>query len=311
MSTMHSHHLVVSYSDYKLGLSPGGSRVISYPLHSIFYPCYSIFNSILEHTRLEYPFDKEFIINCGSCNGILCLALKQHNGAKVNDVLLWNPSVKKFKLLPSLKKTPVNNYDRDPIFGFGYDHMFDVYKVLVIFSNTQGMVYTLGTDSWRLINGEFPLPYDYDLKFMRGALNWIPYEKNYTHSVVSFDLVTESYKRLLQPNYGAEDVYKVILGVSRDCLHIFASRRRFSDIWLMKEYGNEGSWTKLFCVPYLEEDPLTSKYTTNLLWLSEEDQVLMDHTESFMISKMVLLIFQRFKTSKVITGLPFKFALRV
>ncbi|KEH26232.1 putative F-box domain-containing protein [Medicago truncatula] len=290
MSTMHRHHLVVTYTDYDISLSPGGSRIISYPLHSIFYPRYSIFDSILEHTRLEYPFDKEYIINCGSCNGILCLALKQKRVAKVNNVLLWNPSIKKFKLLPSLKNTPVNNCRHDPVFGFGYDHVFDVYKVVVIFSKTQGMIHTLGTDTWRLINGDFPLPV-YDLKFVSGALNWIPYLKNYIHSLASFDLVTESYKRLLQPNYGAEFVYNLNLDVSRDCLRIFASRQRFFDVWLMKEYGNEGSWTKLFHVPYLEEDPFISKYATYPLWLSEEDQVLMNHTFSLQSDSNYLSIY--------------------
>ena len=90
--------------------------------------------------------------------------------------------------------------------------------------------------------------------------------------------MTESYKRLLQPNYGVEDVYKVILGVSRNCLCIFACKQTFFDAWLMKEYGNEGSWTKLFCVPYMEVDPFRNAKTTYPLWISEEDQVLMEYT---------------------------------
>jgi len=85
------------------------------------------------------------------------------------------------------------------------------------------------------------------------ALN-LTYKKDYNHGVVSFDLVSESYKRLLQPNYGAKDVYKVILDVSRDCLCIFECRLTFIDVWLMKKYKNEESWTNLFCVPYMEED---------------------------------------------------------
>ena len=86
---------------------------------------------------------------------------------------------------------------------------------------------------------------------MSAALN-LTYKKDYNHGVVSFDLVSESYKRLLQPNYGAKDVYKVILDVSRDCLCIFECRLTFIDVWLMKKYKNEESWTNLFCVP--EED---------------------------------------------------------
>ncbi|KEH26230.1 F-box protein interaction domain protein [Medicago truncatula] len=282
MSNMHHHHLIITYSHE----SYSKSRVFSYPLHSIFYPRYSIFNSIVKPTELEYPFDKEKIVYGGSCHGILCLARKQDSRAKVKDVILWNPAIKKFQLSPSFKYPPIrDNYEYNPIFGFGYDHIFNLYKVVVIFDSVDGiskavMVHTLGTSSWRLINVEFPLPNAHyrSLQFASGALHWIPYRKDYTHSVDSFDLVTESYKRLLQPNYGVEDVYKVILGVSRNCLCIFACKKTFFDAWLMKEYGNEGSWTKLFRVPYMEVDPFTNAKTTYPLWISEEDQVLMEYT---------------------------------
>jgi len=81
----------------------------------------------------------------------------------------------------------------------------------------------------------------------------------------------ECYKSLLQPNYGAEDVFKVILDVLRDCLCFFASRLTFYDVWQMKEYGNEGSWAKLFRVPVMEQNP----FGIHPLWLSEDDQVLL------------------------------------
>jgi len=133
-------------------------------------------------------------------------------------------------------------------------HLADIFHSTDGIWKGQGMVHTLGTNTWRLINGVFPFPngYQKSLIFVSGALNWMPYKQDYTRSVVSFDLVTESYKRILQPNYGVEDVYKVILGVSSDCLCIFACTQTFFDAWLMKEYRNKGSWTKLFRVPYME-----------------------------------------------------------
>ena len=90
---------------------------------------------------------------------------------------------------------------------------------------------------------------------MSGALNWIAYRANGDNSVISFDLVNESSRELLQPDYGGESVPDVILSVLRDCLCIFARTHQFSTVWLMKEYGNEESWTKLSHVPYMEEDP--------------------------------------------------------
>jgi F-box interacting protein len=133
-------------------------------------------------------------------------------------------------------------------YGFGYDHVTDVYKVVAFFHimvkvfKTQGMVHTLGSNYWRMVHGELPLPRVCEsLIFVSGALNWIAYKDDNNHSVISFDLVTELYRRLLQPNYGGEYVQVVNLGDSRDCLCIIACSPGFYSVWLMREYGNEES----------------------------------------------------------------------
>jgi F-box interacting protein len=260
-------HLVLSHSKYK-------DLTISYSLHSIFNYATS------KPTRLHYQFDQQYHSIVGSCNGILCLA-HEHRLAKQINVVLWKPSIRKFKILPTSK------YSQEfgpTIYGFGYDLVNGVYKVLAIFSGcssnngfkTQGMIHTLGTNSWRKIRGELPLPdgIDESLKFVSGALNWIPSRDN-THNIVSFELVNESYTTLLQPNYGGEHVDDVKLGVSNDCLCIFAHNLKFSSVWLMKEYGKEESWTKLFCFYYMED----SFRGPNIkpLWISEDGQVLMGY----------------------------------
>lgn len=185
---------------------------------------------------------------------------------------------------------PSFKFQRECVFisyGFGYDHVTDVYKVVAVFScdsvdkvsKAQGMVYTLGTNSWRMIHGDVPLPRPFDcesLVFVSGALNWIAYEDNDNHSVVSFDLVIESYRRLLPPNYGGENVCHVMLGVLRDCLCFIVHSLELSNVWLMKEYGNEESWTKLFHFPEMN-DSFLPPYAKPL-WIYEDDQVLMDYT---------------------------------
>ncbi|RHN69125.1 putative F-box domain-containing protein [Medicago truncatula] len=64
------------------------------------------------------------------------------------------------------------------------------------------------------------------------------------------------------------------LGVVRDYLCIFANSEMCLDIWIMKEYGNKESWTKLYSVPYVENWGLYA--FTKALYISDEDQVLMD-----------------------------------
>jgi len=63
----------------------------------------------------------------------------------------------------------------------------------------------------------------------------------------------------------------ITFGVLRDCLCIFSNSDKFSDVWIMKEYGNGQSWTKLLSVPQMGNPYIYTKP----LYISEDDQVLM------------------------------------
>jgi F-box interacting protein len=213
-----------------------------------------------------------------------------------SSVILWNPSIRKFSKLPSLKSSIKFFYIA---YGFGYDPLIDNYKVVVVFGYDGGnafleiktKVHTVGTNSWRMIKGDlnFHVPIDgsHELKFVSGALNWLVYTDGYCR-VFSVDLVNESPRKLLPPNFGGKDVYHVILGVLRGCLCISSSSRVFYSIWLMKEYGNEKSWIKLFCVSYME-DPFFYP-CTKPIWISEDDQMLME-CKSMGNRKMYLVVY--------------------
>jgi len=211
----------------------------------------------------------------GSCNGILCLVVNRRH------IILWNPSIRKFTTLSYI------------VYGFGYDPLSDNYKVVAVFcyGSSNGVlkakisVHTLGICSWRMIEGNFPVPKDGLLKlnFVSGTLNWFVYTDD-DYCVVSFDLANESYRKVLPPNFGGEDVYNAILGVLRDCLCISTRSRAFYSVWLMKEYGNEKSWIKLFRV-----DPSLYSYTKPI-WISEDDQMLME-CKSGRKRKMYLVVY--------------------
>lgn len=141
---------------------------------------------------------------------------------------MWNPSTRKYSALPALDKPPQpkdgNNRFVDTLYGFGYDHFSDKYKVVALFMykykgdssyvyKTQVKVHTSGTDSWRLIQ-EFPSVIFSDAYLesgtvVNGTINWLvqPAESAYSitlQRIVSLDL--GSYQEILPPNYGAERV---------------------------------------------------------------------------------------------------------
>jgi len=268
-----------------------------------FYPLHSIFTNFTttDGTDIKSPLHGE--ITCeecihivDSCDGIFCLTQDDCPPYTKNIAVLWNPSIRKYKILPPLKN-PCTKRDGNgkskTVYGFGYDQISDNYKVVSVFrykcgssnngittykTKTQVKVHTLGTNSWRLIDG---FPYGGSCKFhfgsgkfVSGTINWLISIAglNTLPHILSLDLGTESYQEILQPDYGDEGVRKVnylTFEILRDCLCFLRGHDCGQDIWLMKEYGNRDSWTKFATVPHMD-----SFMCRNPLYISEDDQVL-------------------------------------
>lgn len=246
----------------------------AYPLYEERRSC--IFNGHPKGTPLSYPRsnpDSDFIV--GSCDGILCFAAVA--GGEDRPFLVWNPSIRKFKELEPLEtKHPHQN--PVPIYGFGYDHSCDDYKVIAGFCyklpgdvfKCQINVNDLRTNVWRRKNVQdfpgLPMPNDEIGRLVSGTVNFWLVKFTSSFVIVSFDLGEESCQEISQPNYGVDssvfvdhpDMFCLKLEVLRDCLSIIVHVRDFEDnedyeyFWVMKEYGNRESWTKLFKVPHMK-----------------------------------------------------------
>jgi len=227
-------------------------------------------DSTLKQTQISYPpvtnqrYGPRPPFWVCSCDGILCFT------TALGSALLWNPSIRTFKLLPTLKPLP----RRAPLtsYSFGYDHFIDNYKVICITCN-QVSVYTFGTNYWRRIND---FPYSGIILgcgvFLSGTVNWLPHAwSSSLLAIYSLDLENETYQKLSLPDL-EEDVW-ITLGVLKDCLCIYASSDLFLDVWVMKEYGNKESWNKLYNVSYMGDQSLHAY--TKTLYIYEDDQMLM------------------------------------
>jgi len=211
MSTTKRQHLVTTTWMMAKELT-----VMSYPFDSL--QLASIFTS--NPTQLDYS---PIIISwrdglIASCDGLLCFVIDQHLA------VLYNPCLRKVKKLPSLD---LPREEGSNLFAFGYDPFIDNYKVVSVFCygrkcnvacKTQVKVHTLGTDSWRTIK-DFPSKFRCDRHgvFVSGTVNWLTYCNSSRDlcAIVSLHLGNES----------------------------------FTDVWLMKEYGNKDSWIKLIRLP--------------------------------------------------------------
>jgi F-box interacting protein len=175
-------------------------------------------------------------------------------------------------------------------YTIAYDRFIRNYKIIALSLCPRNKkkiievnVHTLDTDYWRKVQ-DFPYHVLKQGIFVSDTVNWLIYEPR---DIVSFDLNKESYQQLLQPPYEefSFPTYN-LLGVLRDCLCIFSNSCKFSDIWMMKEYGNANSWTKLLRVPYIGDFQCYAY--TKPLYLYEDDRVLMRFLD---INKYILAIY--------------------
>ncbi|KAF3629915.1 putative 60S ribosomal protein L13a-4-like [Capsicum annuum] len=122
---------------------------------------FSLFNdSVTEAFDLiRYPIKTEIV---GSVNGLVCLTIEEKH------LLIWNPSIRKFKKLPKPRATTrINSFfmygamvraNTCYMYGFGYDEIHDDYRVVVGFRNSGFFkvdMYSVHSDSWRSID-DFP-----------------------------------------------------------------------------------------------------------------------------------------------------------
>jgi hypothetical protein len=115
-------HLIISTKSKYLVTS---SRTLEKELSVMFYSIDSIFTSEAA-TQLYYPpINTNYCDSLvASCDGLICFAVNKHLA------VVWNPSVRKLKKLPSLELPPEYGFTR---YAFGYDPFIHNYKVVAVF----------------------------------------------------------------------------------------------------------------------------------------------------------------------------------
>ncbi|KAH0675408.1 hypothetical protein KY285_023209 [Solanum tuberosum] len=190
----------------------------------------------------------------GSVNGLVCLA----DG--FGGLVLWNPSIRKFKKVFGF--VPTQMRECWSTCAFGYDEVHDDYKVVGIFSSMiktffEAAIYSLKSDSWRTLEDFKPgVSYCGEAKFVNHKLHWITFRRRCMR-ITSIDLVDEKWGKLELPSYNKGRDLK--LGVLGSDLSVLCNNdeRTHSDVWVMKEYGVKASWTKLYTIRYPENYELS------------------------------------------------------
>jgi F-box interacting protein len=241
--------------------------------------------TLTEISRFKIPFVYNMF---GFCNGMF--GFFKHIDYTI---YLWNPTIKKSKILAAAGTTcscfPTSFCSFTH--GLAYDSQNNDYKILRIVSSNEWIgskivqeveaeVYTLSTDSWRRVvisvgslSGSILRTQENPCVFVNGALHSIAYtlEKNF---ILCFDVNDERFREIMLPDdyldgfspifYCSEQlvVFKGSLALV-DFGRIRDEESYICRIWVMGEYGVVNSWTKKIV-------PLETKYATGLVSLDPE-----------------------------------------
>ncbi|KAK9284438.1 hypothetical protein L1049_023611 [Liquidambar formosana] len=214
-------------------------------------------NVLHRSARLKFDFllTKRRYNLSDSCNGLVCLC----DSVSHNPVCILNPLTGDYITLPQSQR----RFEVDiPFCGMGFCPKTNQYKLIrFVCRHTppsplswEVEIFTLGTASWRS-TGCTPksVPTSGYYRISNGSLNWLDFRLNSSECIWSFDFSNETVRSFPPPpQFGPhhEDVlYWMRLGVLDDCLCICDSPSgSYFDIWVMKEYGVQESWTKQFVI---------------------------------------------------------------
>ncbi|XP_029128869.1 F-box/kelch-repeat protein At3g06240 [Cajanus cajan] len=200
----------------------------------------------------------------GSCRGFVLLDCCQ-------SLWVWNPSTGDHK---QVSRSPIASSVMFFIFlyGFGYDPSTDDYLVVQASCNIYGVIrveiFSIRTNAWKEMEGVHLSKMNNWNDRRNGflldganAIHWLTYRYHVSiHFILAFDLIERNFSEVPLP-VGFEEHYNFNfcdLGVLGESLSLCVVGYHCpAEIWVMKEYKVQSSWTKTIVVSV---DHIPSKY---------------------------------------------------
>ncbi|KAF7819986.1 F-box/kelch-repeat protein [Senna tora] len=258
-----------------------------------FQETYSLYtqNLLLRRPLANPPFDRfknneTFFTIVGICKGLVLVI-----DSNLFSYILWNPSVRKYVLLPRLDQC----LERKACLGFGFanDEDFKVVKLVNVHSSLrQAWVCSFASNSWKsVINnngnninnndgnndnnlvGSCYVCEDRSFLCMNGnIIHWIAKRQvgNFYNFVLTFDLAEEVFGQVPLPEKirVRSTMSSLSLFETKGCLAVSNIQNGVVPspivrVWIMKEYGVAESWSKIIKVQIKELIPRNVLALTN------------------------------------------------
>ncbi|KAM7497925.1 hypothetical protein LguiA_022339 [Lonicera macranthoides] len=223
------------------------------------YSVYTDNETFDECEKLHFPLHSR--INrfniVGNCNGLVCLSEDVQQYTDI--MILWNPSIRKFVHLPY----PNFGYNTHGAYlqsvGFGFNPVTNDYNVVRIaylkkVETEVVELYELSTGSWRNVCASVDISYVIKSRstqvVLNGVVHWVGLARKDGHAViVSFDFKSETFGVMRVPHRAeAELNMRLCVTVFGESLSLIDERiymnETYCNIWVMKEYGMENTWTR-------------------------------------------------------------------
>ncbi|CAL5336674.1 unnamed protein product [Camellia sinensis] len=260
-----------------------------------------------DYLELPFPFKSPngYFRIFGSCNGLLCQCDNYYDyshdhfyGAigDASQIVLWNPSIRKSVTIRMPCKPPGCYMF---VLGFGAHPTTHEYKVvrLVYFTTYSShfapkvALFMQGTGLWRCIDSAAPpycmVEFMWSQAFVNGDVHWVAFDPHvvdgFRNLILSFNMGTEAFSEMmLPPTLADEHPSCLSVKLFGESLVVFWSGQisaGFCCIWVMKEYGDAKSWTKLFSInlPDLLDKTLGFRKNGEVLLSTNENWLLSYH----------------------------------
>ncbi|XP_041991391.1 uncharacterized protein LOC121742343 [Salvia splendens] len=257
-------------------------------------------NSPFDRVWCDDLYEGDSIWFVGSCNGLVCVSVS------ANTIILWNPTIRKSAVIPD-SGTDLDFDNFSITYAFGYDEIHNDYKVVEFFGamrntgvyETGVKVYSMRTNSWKVLsNWPGRDTFGGPGKFLNGAIHWsvCDFDRAADWVIVSHDLATDTFTEIPLPTFHDNDV-RVEVHVLRGCLAVHCEHNILMDVWVMKEYGNRESWTKVVSIPFFLDfrDHLFIRPCP--LFFSEDGKILIDYGSTIRVYDPSNELFHHFSTT--------------
>ncbi|KAI3469500.1 hypothetical protein Pfo_026163 [Paulownia fortunei] len=204
--------------------------------------------STFDKVPLTLPFVDEYVNSeaVASCDGLLLL----YKGLRT--YVLWNPSTGARREFSGLHMNMVVT-SCCRLYGIAYDTSINAYKVIAAarinnsIEDTIITVYNCRTWTCTYITG-----FSYWIfKNQQGAMvnetpHWlVSHQEGVGCAIIYYDLASETFKEVPKPEW-AENVSELDLRAHKGLLCLIHYRRGCADVWVMENYGQQESWTKVY-----------------------------------------------------------------